>query len=347
MATSNLIAHDLRRHQTRIFRVSANLVDYVTGRLTKLGKRLVDELLSADPTEPRTYSGQQRRLAGLKSDAQQFTRRQFAQIKQRVLDEAVGISDHDAEVVAEIITRHAAKDQIPDIGIPALTNKARRTAAERALIEGAPSSEWWARQSEQITRDFVDRVNLGMRRGEPITTIARSLRPTLAREAGETDQGLLLRKWQRNAEALVRSSVLAVNNAVRLEEFRQSDVVPAAQILVTFDQRTCVICRGFSGAAFNLATGNPLPESPYRGKMPVLPAHWACRCLWVPLLQDEKPAEDYYYEDWLKQQDVAEQRDILGPGRYDLWKKGSVSLTDMIDQRGNPMTLEQLRQEAA
>jgi hypothetical protein len=49
------------------------------------------------------------------------------------------------------------------------------------------------------------------------------------------------------------------------------------------------------------------------------------------------------YEDWLAGQSQARQQDILGPGRYELWTKGKLTLAEMLDQRGNPMTLEQLR----
>jgi hypothetical protein len=36
-------------------------------------------------------------------------------------------------------------------------------------------------------------------------------------------------------------------------------------------------------------------------------------------------------------------RAVLGPGRYKLWKEGRISFSDLIDQRGNPMTIEQLK----
>src|SRR5512139_842577 len=344
VSTSNLIADDLRRHQTRIFRVSANLNAQVEARLAAIGQRMLRELLEADPTELRTYAGRQQRLTKLKKDVQAYARKAVAQIRDRVFDEAVDLAEYDSEVVAKVISKHATKnDAIPDISVVPLSRKMMRQTADRALIEGAPSSEWWSRQTDKLVRDFTDTINAGMNQGKSIADIVRDVRGT---KANNYNDGIM-EVSKRNAEALVRSSVLAVNNAVRLEEFKQSEVVEAVQILVTFDQRTCPICRAFSGAAFYLDSGKPLPESPYQGRMPTLPAHWKCRCLTVPLLIGEKPAEDYYYEDWLKQQSKAEQQDILGPGRWELWNKGSVSLTDMVDQRGHAMTLKQLKAEAA
>jgi hypothetical protein len=49
------------------------------------------------------------------------------------------------------------------------------------------------------------------------------------------------------------------------------------------------------------------------------------------------------YEDWLKTKPTAFQEEVLGPGKYTLWKSGDISLRDLIDQRGQPPSLEQLK----
>jgi hypothetical protein len=53
-----------------------------------------------------------------------------------------------------------------------------------------------------------------------------------------------------------------------------------------------------------------------------------------------------YYEDWLNKQSQATQQDILGPARWEMWDKGSVGLTDLVDQKGYPLTLAQLKEGA-
>jgi hypothetical protein len=49
------------------------------------------------------------------------------------------------------------------------------------------------------------------------------------------------------------------------------------------------------------------------------------------------------YEEWLKRKSAAFQKEVLGPGTYRLWKATKISLRDLIDQRGSPLTLDQLK----
>ena len=49
------------------------------------------------------------------------------------------------------------------------------------------------------------------------------------------------------------------------------------------------------------------------------------------------------YESWLKQQPREFQRATLGPSRFDLWEGGVIKrLTDLVDQTGNRLTVEEL-----
>jgi hypothetical protein len=57
---------------------------------------------------------------------------------------------------------------------------------------------------------------------------------------------------------------------------------------------------------------------------------------------DGQVASDLRYEDWLKSRGSDDAREILGPSRYALWQSGELSLADMIDQSGRPLTLDEL-----
>jgi hypothetical protein len=48
------------------------------------------------------------------------------------------------------------------------------------------------------------------------------------------------------------------------------------------------------------------------------------------------------YEGWLKSKPEKFQRDVLGSTKFDLWNKGSLKFTDMVNQSGNALTLAQL-----
>lgn len=52
---------------------------------------------------------------------------------------------------------------------------------------------------------------------------------------------------------------------------------------------------------------------------------------------------DTTWESWLGSQPKAVQQDILGPARQKLWDAGKLTLGDLVDQRGNALTLAELK----
>ena len=59
-------------------------------------------------------------------------------------------------------------------------------------------------------------------------------------------------------------------------------------------------------------------------------------------MDGEVPA-DTTYSDFLNSKGEEFQKDVLGEGRWRLWKDGKLDLRDMLDQRGNPISLAELR----
>jgi hypothetical protein len=59
---------------------------------------------------------------------------------------------------------------------------------------------------------------------------------------------------------------------------------------------------------------------------------------------DGQVAQALTYEGWLKTKSGAFQKEVLGPGKWQLWQDGQIGLKDLIDQRGRPLTLEELKQ---
>jgi hypothetical protein len=208
----------------------------------------------------------------------------------------------------------------------------------------------------------------GVLRGETVDQLARRVRGTKAN--GFKDG--VMQASRAQATALVRTSVQTVSNAARAEVFNANkDVIRGQQHLSTLDPRTCPICRPIDNAAWDL-TGAPLPDSPYKGPNPGRPPlHWQCRCVRMPVLRpieelvnivgprkagalDALPpstrasmngqvAADLTYEEWLNGKSEAAQKEILGPGKWQLWKAEKLTLSDMVDQSGRPLTVAELQ----
>lgn len=48
------------------------------------------------------------------------------------------------------------------------------------------------------------------------------------------------------------------------------------------------------------------------------------------------------YTDWLKKQPAERQIEALGESKWELWKRGEIQLTDLIDNRNRPLSLKEL-----
>lgn len=190
-----------------------------------------------------------------------------------------------------------------------------------------------------------------------------------------TYQGGVFDGSKREAMALVRTAVQTVSaGTVRKVYEENGDIVKGIGLKVTLDTRTTLICIALSGGMWDLE-GNPLPDSTvqeqYKGPPPF---HWNCRTFeypitytWEELMDraaggrklkgkldtvpetvrasiDGEVSGDWNYVDWLKSKSAAEQRSILGPGRYKLWKSGKLQLQHLIDQNNRPLTLDELEE---
>ena len=61
---------------------------------------------------------------------------------------------------------------------------------------------------------------------------------------------------------------------------------------------------------------------------------------------DGQVAGDITFSSWLRKKEKSEPgfvAGLLGKGKADLWKRGVISLEDLVDFRGNPLTLQELR----
>lgn len=228
------------------------------------------------------------------------------------------------------------------------------------LIEGAPSAEWWALQETEILQRFTNAVRAGMSQNLTPDQIAREVRDFMGIST-------------RNAQVLVRTSVLSVNNAAHHAVFEANlDLVKGLAWVSTLDARTTPICQALDGLRWTYGEGGVLVPDGHSKQFPGPTAHWGCRSTQIPVLHsweelakaaggdpeaaraldaipegtrasmDGQVSQSLTYETWLKGKDETFQREVLGPARFRLWSKGKLSLTDLTNQAGHELTLEEL-----
>lgn len=129
-----------------------------------------------------------------------------------------------------------------------------------------------------------------------------------------------------------------------------------------------------SSRKFRTDTGASAYPKGHNVQWPGFPAHLNCRSTYVPALKsradlagpnsklpnskiaklEKMPSSTRAsmggpvsaktaYDSWLKSQPEAVQVDILGDTRWKLWKKNGLDMVDLVNQRGRPITIEQLK----
>lgn len=357
---------DVLSNTLDMLRYEASLKAQILAMVQELGMSLTLAVLGSGLDTPRT-AWQRSRLASLIEEAQSTISKTYGEIADyhaSNLAEAVGLSADSLTV------RFNASIGVEVLQRVQWTREQLRSLVDGSLVEGAPSADWWARQSVDLQNAFADQMRQGILRGETITQLrdrimSAGATPTDAigkmdlRTVSDREIRGIVWTARRNAEALVRTSALSANNDAHMAVYAlNSDIIANLQWVATLDPRTCLRCGWQDGQVW------PMGEAHIR---PTL--HWGCRCTVVPIAKtfeelakkdkafaktfdnigDDTRASmggqvsaDTTWESWLEGMDKATQREALGPGRFKLFEAGKLSLSDLVDQSGNPLTLKAL-----
>jgi len=137
---------------------------------------------------------------------------------------------------------------------------------------------------------------------------------------------------RRGVERIVRTATTHVNVATQREIMAANPALYRGWLFVAvLDERTSLVCMGNSGRVFPVDSG-PFP-----------PLHFYCRSTILPLLaSNPEDPKLRTYEQWLREQPEALQRQILGKTRFDLWKQGGLNLKHFVDG-GRALTIAELK----
>ncbi|MBV7434498.1 phage head morphogenesis protein [Cardiobacteriaceae bacterium TAE3-ERU3] len=224
-----------------------------------------------------------------------------------------------------------------ELGMPKLADLAH----ELPLINGAGLDDWWTKQSRDTVFKFQRTVRQGMADG----LLHRQISKILADE---------IKLARRHADTLVITATAGVSSrASEILRDNNRDILQGEQHLSTLDSRTSDICRARDNLLWDMDKKPVGHDIPYQRP----PLHPRCRSVMLLVTRHRKAMMEHgtrasadglvpaktTYEDWLKSKSVAEQDDILGKGKAALWRDGKITMRDMLDQTGRPLTLEELK----
>ena len=142
------------------------------------------------------------------------------------------------------------------------------------------------------------------------------------------------------------TGIQAATNISRFETYQaNSDTVKMVQAINPLDSKTSPICQARAGRVWSMGDGRPLGHGVERFPGPP-PWHLGCRTTILPLGRRDTPVRGQTFGGLLDSMPENRQKAMLGPGKFELWRNGDISMSDMIDQSGRPLTLNQLRERS-
>ena len=348
------IAHDLTDHGIDLLRLSAGASRSMMQYLSQLEADIVARL-----TTSRLSASAIARLAAVLRDVRKMTDDTYAEMATQFEGSMARVVATEAVVTAKIVNAAVTVDILRGT----LPRNVLAEITVDLLVQGAVMRDWFTQQGAKVSFKFAQLVRTGMAIGETNEQIVRRI-------VGTATVPGLLDMPRKEARALVQTSVHTGATAARLAMFRaNSDVIKGMMQSSTLDNLTTPICQAYDRQAWDL-DGNPLPGSslPFvneGGSAEGIPRHWNCRSSLIPIMRswkelgskvdaermpestrasmDGQVPASMKYGDWLATRTQAQQDDILGKGKAQLWRDGKITMQDLLNQAGRPMTLTQLQ----
>lgn len=256
----------------------------------------------------------------------------------------------DTHALAMVIADKTVQ-ALAELGPSALAPSAERLASltKDVLIEGAPSSAWWAKQAEDTAFKFAAQVRQGVINGETNERIVQRI-------VGKRGEPGIMDVARRNARSLVHSSVMSAMNEARLATYRKnSRFIKGLRWLATLDGHTCNRCAALDGSAWDL-DGKPIDGTKIAFMAP--PIHFGDRCILSPIPKNTLGLDfgpdtrassqgpitgDTSFDAYLKRLSPAQVEEQFGKGRANLLLKGTITVKDLVSGTGRELSLEQLK----
>lgn len=359
------IHRNILDHTIDLHRFEAGVRQKIQKMLDALASELAADIVDSGLDTPRS-DWQRSRLQALMREVERKIAETYGQIDSFTAEDLAGMAEVTANGVVLAVNGAMGGDFLRTVHwTPEYLSK----LVGDTMIEGAPSAEWWGRAAASFRDDFLDQMRQGLLRGESITELRDRIVPKQdLRLKVNAPNASIIRKARRNAEALVRTSAISVANQAHMDAYRaNADILGGVTWAATLDARSCARCGAMDGQSWSLEdTSHPVPA-----------LHWSCRCVLLPdtksweqlarqakgdtrlaKLMDEMPpstrasmdgqvSADLTYEKWFADQSETRQKEILGEGKFQLWKSGNLTFSDMLDQRGNVLTLDELRKKVS
>lgn len=222
--------------------------------------------------------------------------------------------------------------------------------ATQSIVEGAVLSSWFSSLNASLQFDIDREIKLGFVQGETTKEIRDRLQNRFKINA-------------KNADSVILTATSTIANNIRESVYQENKSLFSEYVHTSvLDSRTTKnICAIRDGKRWDFATKKPINHS-LTFILP--PLHRNCRSTMLPIVKGWKELEKEFnipeatrssltgqvpqsldFKDWFNKQTDDFKYDYLGKERFDLYKKNKLNFVDFFNNKGNYLTVKQLKEK--
>ncbi len=362
MATINETLRDESiAHSIWVARYSTGVANRMVKTLNETDADLTGRLLDALDRLPAD-SFTVKRLESLLGSVRELNRQAVSALQSVLQGELREFAEHEAGYQLSLFDSLLPGPVASRYPLQGITADMVYATAMSQPFQGRLLSEWASNlESDRLTR-IINAVRCGYLAGDTTETIARSVRG----HANQHYRDGAIQMSRANAASIAKTAVNHIAATARSSFANaNSDIAKGKQWLSTLDNRTthlCIIRDRLSYTLDGKPIGHKVPYLQGPGRI-----HFCCRSTETLILKswrelgldidemdegtrasmDGQVAAETNYRDWLERQPYRRQVEVLGEKRARLMRDGGMSPDEFYTDRGEWLTLEQLRQRDA
>lgn len=346
-------------HAVDLVHYSNGVVQKIVALLNRSDKDLLAQLTQQlSDMDHTTFSVE--RLNALLVSVRTINAAAYAKVTGALEQEIAGFAQHEIGYQQDLFKSVIPPQIVGSVGIGEVAVQQVYAAALSRPFQGRLLKEWGqSLEQDRFTR-IRDAIRIGFTQQQTNQQIIQRIRGTRANKF--TDG--IVQTDRRNLEAVVRTAV-SHTAASAQDAFHKAneDLIGSVMWVATLDTSTTTLCAARDGKKYSVEThkpiGHDLPWLGGPGK-----AHWCCRSTSVPItkswselggadLPSFTPSErsamdgaapaDLTYSDWLKNQSVGRQNQVLGVTKAQLFRSGQLTIDQFQNSKGQTLTLDQLK----
>lgn len=244
------------------------------------------------------------------------------------------------EELAQDEAERVVEDNNTILGILFFTTVLSQAQTDKIIRNLTIESMPFAELQKRMIGDAYFRINQAIRQGIDAKETNGQI---IKRVYDQTGRGRsAITTTAQTVGGVIATAIAEIIGAVQFATYEAHEKkIAFVQHISVLDNKTSDTCIARAGKVWTYPGYEPQGHNLPFARPPL---HYRCRSrvTFIPAF-DKTPAKDLTFDEFLKTKSTSYQDETLGKGRADLWRKGDITLTQLIDQSNNPLTLKELR----